>query len=183
MKLKGYFKKSQNRKEKMSSTQYESKDNFPFKISVSDTVATWEKSAPETMTMTMTIKCNYCNSSCDSDVIILDCNHSFHIKCMAENDHIDSNKYPILDDCFFKDRKCITCNKQIDTSELMYIHSKYSKNIKENINKSTSGINELENAMRQIKEQMKIALEYKQKLEFSQNKSKQIIIMLNTEPN
>lgn len=244
MKFKNIFKKLHRNKKMLptststSENEYESRDNFPFKVSegvstpydegsgqgtpvvvgppnwqglVKNNVSLWndklenkkqvsfnvdtEDTVSEESEEVVTINrqnsirraevktpcCSLCDNSDDTQLIVLECKHSFHIKCLAEIDHDDSKNYMVLDNTFFKDRKCITCNYTIDTAELMYIHSKYTKNIKETINDCDSTIKNLENQLRKVKEQMKKSFECKQKLEYSQNKSKQLIIMLNTE--
>jgi hypothetical protein len=242
MKFKNMFKKSHRNTKMLPTTEeYESKDNFPFKVSegvftdagraseqvstpddetsqssspnwqglVKNNVSLWNEKnkkqvlfkdtedtvSEESEEVVTTINrqnsirraevktpcCSLCDNTNDTQLIVLECKHSFHIKCLAEIDHDDSKNYMVLDNAFFKDRKCITCNYTIDTTELMYIHSKYTKNIKDTINDCDITIKDLENKLRKVKEQMKKSFECKQKLEFSQNKSKQLIIMLNTE--
>jgi hypothetical protein len=229
MKFKNMFKKIHRNKrmlpisENDTENEYESRDNFPFKVEeklsdksddesknwqglVKNNVSLWNDisenkkvyfnvsseqsteanltSHQERSTLSSTREqnpCSLCDNTNDTQLIVLECNHSFHIKCLAEIDHDDSKNYIVLDNLFFKERKCITCNYTIDTAELMYIHSKYTRNIKETINDCDSTIKDLEIQLRFIKEQMKKSFECKQIIEYSQNKSKQLIIMLNTE--
>lgn len=115
----------------------------------------------------------------DSLFIILSCNHSFHINCIANQHQLDAKNCHVLDDEFFNDRKCYVCETQMDSSEIMYIHSKFSKATVNMINTHDLQINKLERQINKLKEEMKIALEYKQRLEFEKEKSKQIMLMLN----
>jgi hypothetical protein len=220
MKFKNMFKKLHRSKKMLPTSEYESRDNFPFKIQdpitsdksdnesknwqglVKNNVSLWNdisenknvsfnldgddqstdsESNLASFVLPKIPSCSLCDSKNHTQLIVLECKHSFHIKCLAEIDHDDSRNYMVLDNIFFKDRKCITCNYTIDTAELMYIHSKYTKNIKETINECDSTIKDLENQLRVVKEEMKKSFECKQNLEYSQNKSKQLIIMLNTE--
>jgi hypothetical protein len=159
---------------------YESKDNFQDDITetlsvcgsiVSDNLSHHNKKSHY---------CEMCNTeSRDSSFVILGCNHSFHINCLANNHHNQAKKCHILDDEFFNSRKCTVCKTQLDSSEIMYIHSKYSKATFNLIATHDVEINKLERQINKLKEEMKTALEYKQKLEFDREKSKQIIVMLN----
>lgn len=124
--------------------------------------------------------CELCNSyGEDGSFIILSCNHSFHINCIANGDHVQAKKCHILDDDFFINRKCYICETQMDSSEIIYVHSKFSKTSVNLISAHDLEINKLERQINKLKDELKTAIEYKQKLEFDKEKSKQILVMLN----
>lgn len=115
----------------------------------------------------------------DSSFVILGCGHLFHINCLASDHHDVARKCHVLDDDYFNNRKCIVCETPMDSSEMMYVHSKYTKGTVNLIKSHDQQITKLERHINKLKEEMKIALEYKQKLEFDKEKSKQIMVMLN----
>ena len=62
------------------------------------------------------------------------------------------------------------------------IHNKFYKGTSVFIKDHNKVIDKLEKEINSLKEEMKICMEYKQKLEFEQQKSKQILTLLNTLP-
>jgi ribosome-associated translation inhibitor RaiA len=67
----------------------------------------------------------------------------------------------------------------MDSSEIIYVHSKFSKTSVNLISAHDLEINKLERQINKLKDELKTAIEYKQKLEFDKEKSKQILVMLN----
>jgi hypothetical protein len=126
------------------------------------------------------VMCNN-NSNKDDSFIILGCNHIFHIKCLADRHHYQAKKYHILDDNFFNTRECGSnnCDFLIDNAEISLIHNKFYKSTKDLLYAHDSQTKKLEIELSKIKDELKISMEYKQKLEYEREKSKQIITILN----
>lgn len=127
--------------------------------------------------------CQYCNGNQNGtnlNFIILSCNHIYHVKCLADRDHSESKDYRIMDDGFFENRKCDCCQTTIEKSELIMIHTKFFKGTAENIKKHDENIIRLENQIKNLQEDLKTSIEYKQRLEYEREKSKQITSVLNT---
>ena len=131
-----------------------------------------------------TFVCEMCNtSSSNSQFIILNCNHIFHIDCLAKIQLTNAKNCQIIDnDTFFNKVKCNTCNDPLESSEIMMIHNKFYKGTSDFIKNHNKTIDKLEVQINGLKEEMKTCMEYKQKLEFDQNKSKQILTLLNNMP-
>ena len=64
----------------------------------------------------------------------------------------------------------------------MMIQNKFYKGTNNYIQTHDIKINKLDDQINVLKEEMKTCMEYKQKLEFEKQKSKQIITLLNTMP-
>lgn len=124
--------------------------------------------------------CKMCDNDSDSSYIILSCNHVFHIKCIADKQHEESKKLQILDDLFFNNQKCYCCDTIIETSEILFIHSKFFKNTKMFIDNHNDNILNIEEEINKLKNELNTCLKYKQKLEYEREKSKQIINMVNS---
>lgn len=117
--------------------------------------------------------CNICNNQNDGQFIILSCNHTFHIKCVASkmnlnNTYIDQNSF-----------YCEMCNYILDSSEILYIYNKFYKETNNYIHDCDSKIKDLEKNLNKIKDELRINFEYKQKLEKSKEYSKIVILTLN----
>lgn len=156
---------------------YETKDNFQKLKQKFET--------PKTVSQKQnTFVCETCNmSSSNSQFIILNCNHIFHINCLAKIQLTNAINCQIIDnDTFFNKVKCSTCNDPLESSEIMMIHNKFYKGTSVFITNHNKTINKLESQINCLKEEMKVCMEYKQKLEFEQQKSKQILTLLNTLP-
>jgi hypothetical protein len=156
---------------------YETKDNFKKLKNKFDTP---KPVAPKQNTFV----CETCNmSSSNSQFIILNCNHIFHINCLAKLQLKNAINCQVIDnDSFFNKVKCSTCNDPLESSEIMMIHNKFYKGTSVFINDHNKTLNKLESQINVLKEEMKVCMEYKQKLEFEQQKSKQILTLLNTLP-
>ena len=126
--------------------------------------------------------CEMCSESNDNPFIILNCNHIYHIICLANEQIEYSKQCQIIDnDTFFNKMKC-NCGELLESSEIMMIQNKFYKNTDYYIQTHDIKINKLDDQINLLKEQMKTCIEYKQKLEFEKQKSKQIITLLNTMP-
>jgi hypothetical protein len=162
---------------------YETKDNFQQLKNKYDTP---KPVAPkyDTPQSIRAFMCEMCNkSSSNSQFIILNCNHIFHINCLAKLQLKNAINCQVIDnDTFFNKVKCSTCNDPLESSEIMMIHNKFYKGTSVFINDHNKTINKLESEINVLKEEMKVCMEYKQKLEFEQQKSKQILTLLNTLP-
>lgn len=160
-----------------SDSTYETKDNFKKLKEKFETPKRVSKKQN-------TFICETCNmSSSNSQFIILNCNHIFHINCLAKIQLTNAINCQIIDnETFFNKVKCSTCNDPLESSEIMMIHNKFYKGISVFITTHNNTINKLESQINCLKEEMKVCMEYKQKLEFEQQKSKQILTLLNTLP-
>lgn len=126
--------------------------------------------------------CEMCNKNGDNaQYIILNCNHIYHIQCLANNQLNTAINCQIIDNTFFNNIRC-NCGELLESSEIMMIQNKFYKGTTIFIGNHDKKIDKLEDKINILKEEMKICMEYKQRLEFEQQKSKQIITMLNTMP-
>lgn len=128
------------------------------------------------------ISCKLCaNKSNQNDsYIILSCNHMFHIYCLADYHYNDNHRLDIISSEYFSTRKCPTCEKQLQTEELMFLHSKFLSYTKGKVESHQESILNLETQFNKIKEELRICYEYKQKLDNEREKSKQIVTSLMT---
>ena len=129
-----------------------------------------------------TVSCKLCDDkSCHKDnYIILSCNHMFHIGCLAESHFEDVYKYPVLDNEYFLNRRCNSCQSSLGTEEIMYLHSKFLSNTKNTLTKHQETIDDLETKLNKIKSELRTCYEYKHKMEQEREKSKQIVSILST---
>jgi hypothetical protein len=128
------------------------------------------------------IECSICENKNgkNENYIILSCNHVFHIYCLAEQQFNDIYNYAIIDNDYFKSRNCTVCNKMLLTEELMFLHTKFLNGTKGNIEEHDVKINTLEEKMKHLREELKISMDYKHKLESEREKSKKICATLMT---
>jgi hypothetical protein len=124
--------------------------------------------------------CECCDNKSSGSFIILSCNHMFHIKCLTEMNLKDIYKYPVLDIEYFESRKCSVCDENIQTEDMLYLHSKFLSSTKKLISNHDNSIEHLEHQLRQIKSELRTCYEYKHKLEQEREKSKQIVSVLST---
>lgn len=150
---------------------------IPPTVNVSSNV-----SVPNTnkICVTENFVCNICeNKNTKADkFIILSCNHIFHISCLAESHLEDVYKYDVIDNEYFASRKCSECSEKLQSSEILFLHSKFLSETKNKINNHASSIEELENKLKILKEELKVCYNYKHRLEQEREKSKQIITTL-----
>lgn len=112
--------------------------------------------------------------------LILSCHHIFHIKCLAETHFKDIYNYPMIDNEYFENRKCTTCNSTIQLEEIMYLHTKFLSNTKMLIQRHQTSIEDLQLQLDNIKKELRSCYDYKHKLEKDREKSKQIVSILTT---
>lgn len=125
------------------------------------------------------VNCSICNSNESKySFVILSCGHIFHTKCIGELH--TKNKNNIIDRDFLLSQECNVCNKTIDTEDMMYIHSKFLKNLKTTLEDKELDISLLNNKLSMIKEELRVHYEHKQKLENERDISKQISIVVST---
>lgn len=126
--------------------------------------------------------CKICNNdnNINDNYTILSCNHVFHVYCLVDYHYNDSYRLNMIDSDYFASRKCPTCNKTLQTEELMFIHSKFLSYTKDKVESHHKNILNLENQFNKIKEELRICYEYKQKLDNEREKSKQIVTSLMT---
>jgi hypothetical protein len=112
--------------------------------------------------------------------MILNCGHIFHIGCLVEI-HFDefTNCGGIIDDKFIKNCTCMVCDEQMEVEDILHMHNKFAKSTKKQLKYQYDQIDILDKQMSKLKDEMRIQLEYKQRLEDKKNKSKQITITLN----
>jgi hypothetical protein len=116
----------------------------------------------------------------NDNFIVLSCNHIFHVCCLTENHFTDIMEWSIIDQEYFRTRKCTTCFKQLETEELMFLHSKFLAGTKDRLSSHDISIENLENRLKVLKEELRTCYEYKHKLEREREKSKQIVATLMT---
>lgn len=112
--------------------------------------------------------------------MILNCGHIFHIGCLVEI-HFDefTNCGGIIDQKFISNCRCMVCDEQMEVEDILHMHNKFTKSTKEQLKYQSDQIDILDKQMSKLKDEMRIQLEYKQRLEDKRNKSKQITITLN----
>ena len=125
------------------------------------------------------IICELCNDSLDSKFIILNCGHIFHVKCLVSLHLKDIYDYPSIDEQYFTDKKCLVCNSGIETEDFMVLHTKFLSSTNHNIVDFTKKLEKMEGDLNKIKQDIKVCLDYKHKLQQNREKSKQIIAILN----
>jgi hypothetical protein len=127
------------------------------------------------------ICCKLCNDDINqSTCIILSCNHIFHITCLADIFFKDIYNYDILNEEYFENIKCTSCNCKLEVEEMMFLHSKFLSSTKSLIQNHENSIDTLESQLKQIKNELRTCYDYKHKLEKQREKSKQIVSILNT---
>lgn len=112
--------------------------------------------------------------------MILNCGHIFHIGCLVEI-HFDefTNCGGIIDEKFINNCICMVCEEPMEVEDILHMHNKFTKSTKEQLKYQTDSINVLDKQLTKLKDEMRIQLEYKQRLEDKRSKSKQITITLN----
>lgn len=110
--------------------------------------------------------------------IILSCNHTFHIKCLAEIQFNDMFKFHVIDSEYFKTRKCMVCNKCLGVEELLFLHSKFLANTKKSIDDHEISIKNLELKLKNLKDELRSNYEYRNKLQHEREKSKEMVANL-----
>jgi len=123
------------------------------------------------------INCCLCKTTKTDNFTILSCNHVFHVRCLAELHFGESG---IINSEFLMSRRCSVCRKQLQSEELLFLHTKFLNNTKERIDTHNKSIAHLEEKFRQIKEELKACYDVKQQLESQKDKSKQIVTSLMT---
>uniref|UniRef100_A0A6C0H7Z7 RING-type domain-containing protein n=1 Tax=viral metagenome TaxID=1070528 RepID=A0A6C0H7Z7_9ZZZZ len=129
-----------------------------------------------------TPNCRICDNKSrrQDNYMILSCNHTFHVYCLAETHFNDVYKFHVIDSEYFGTRKCLVCKKLMQTEELMFLHSKFLNGTKDRIENHNAQIESLEAKLKDIKEDLRVCYEYKHKLEHEREKSKQIVATLMT---
>jgi hypothetical protein len=127
------------------------------------------------------VTCEICKDhDNNSNYIILSCNHICHINCLVKSHYKDIYDYPIIDNEYFENRKCIICDEKLELEQIMYLHGTFISNTKTLINNHQNSIENLEGQLQQLKIELRTLYDYKHKLEKEREKSKQIISILNT---
>ena len=137
------------------------------------------KQTQKTKNVTHDCKCKNGGNKNDP-FMILNCGHIFHIGCLVEI-HFDefTNCGGIIDGRFIKNCTCMVCNEQMEVEDIVHMHNKFTKSTKEQLKYQSDQIDILDKQMSKLKDEMRVQLEYKQRLEDKRNKSKQITITLN----
>jgi len=124
--------------------------------------------------------CEMCFEEDENNYIILDCNHIFHINCLAALHHGNAKAASTLDENFFQSQNCPRCKTGLDNTEILFIHRKFFKNTKRFIDLHNENIKDIEEKVSKLKQELNVSLKYKQKLEYEREKSTQIVQMLST---
>ncbi|NBU33986.1 hypothetical protein EBZ38_00355 [bacterium] len=150
--------------------------------SVKKLIATYAKAHSDTDSVESDTKvnCLCCESNHNTPFIILSCNHTYHIVCLAETQLSDVYKYPTIDSDYSQTRTCKMCQKPLETEELIFLHSKYLNTTKGHIQTHNDNVARLESQLANIKSELRVCYEYVHKLEAQREKSKQIIGVLST---
>ena len=122
--------------------------------------------------------CHICMKKVDNNCIVLGCNHVYHIPCLEKS----QIKFNYLDEDTHE-KKCSVCKKSIEPSEILYLHTKHFNTIKANIEEQDDKIKRLEEEMNELKLEYKRSLDIRQKLEYSREQSKKIMIYFSTMSN
>ena len=130
-----------------------------------------KKSSSPTTQSPSNICCNLCKDDINqSAFIILSCNHIFHITCLADIFFEDIYNHDILNEEYFENINCSTCNCKLEVEEIMFLHSKFISNTKILIRNHETSIDNLENQLKQIKNELRTCYDYKHKLEKQREK-------------
>jgi len=99
--------------------------------------------------------CQICNKTQSDNFIILNCNHTFHINCLANFHHgpTDGSLHKL---------NCAYCQCHIDDLELVYLHNKFCKNVTVNIINMNENIKKLQTKIKKFQEAI-IETEYQYK--------------------
>lgn len=129
-----------------------------------------------------TLQCKICfdNPGVNSQYVVLSCNHVFHVNCLAENHVHDVYKYPFIDEEYFGSRKCMVCNDSIQLEEILFLHTKFLKSTKDYLSSQNTAIESLENQLKLMKKDLRVAYDYRHKIDSSREKSKQIVSTITT---
>lgn len=140
------------------------------------------KQSPKTKSKNVNHDCYKCKNGGNKNdpFMILNCGHIFHIGCLVEI-HFDEFTHcgGIIDERFIKNCICTVCDEQMEVEDILHMHNKFTKSTKEQLKYQSDQIDILDKQMSKLKDEMRIQLEYKQRLEDKRNKSKQITITLN----
>jgi hypothetical protein len=83
--------------------------------------------------------CQICNKTRSDNFIILNCNHTFHINCLAN----------------FRGRGCAYCHHPIDELDFKYLHNKFCNNAEHNIINLKAKIKKLQDSIIETERQYK----------------------------
>lgn len=122
--------------------------------------------------------CELCKNARESSdpYIILGCQHIYHIICLAEYQFDENlNVKPIIDGDYCNSRKCPTCENNLCLEDLLFLHTKFLSNTKQNIEQHQKSIDSLELQMQKLKEELNVCYKYKGKLENQRERAKVIV--------
>jgi hypothetical protein len=83
--------------------------------------------------------CQICDKTRSDNFIILNCNHTFHINCLAN----------------FRGRGCAYCHHPIDELDFKYLHNKFCNNAEHNIINLKAKIKKLQDSIIETERQYK----------------------------
>lgn len=126
--------------------------------------------------------CNICdnNKTSNSQYIILSCQCVYHVGCLAEDHFKEMRQLNLVDTNDFLKKECPSCNVKIDLSDIIHLHTKFHLNTGKLLSTHESHILDLEMQISTLKRELHNCYDYKNKLEYQRDKSKQIIQILNT---
>jgi hypothetical protein len=117
--------------------------------------------------------CQICNKVKNDNFVVLNCNHMFHIKCLAIYHHKNNNT-------------CAYCHHSIDDLELKYIHNKFCKNttqtiidINQSIVKKTHKIKKLHTKIEELHNSINQSYYQKGLLQSNHERSSRIVQEIN----
>ena len=117
--------------------------------------------------------CGICmNSTEKSQVIILNCSHMFHTKCLSKIHYNLYNMNRTKWEDFIDTLKCFTCGAKMDMADIMYIHSKSIITNTKLLSEQEAHIKLLTEQYTKIKEELDVSYSYKYKLDYEYNISK-----------
>lgn len=88
--------------------------------------------------------CQICNKTRSDNFIILNCNHTFHINCLA-NFHLGLSSQ----------RNCAYCKTYIEDLELKYLHNKFCDTVSKDIINMKEKLDKLQNKIKKIQESIR----------------------------
>ena len=101
--------------------------------------------------------CKMCGNN-DPPFVILNCNHIYHINCLAKEQVQSAIQCPILDnDTFFNTIKC-NCGEVLEYYEIRRIQDQFYQGTYNYIKTHDLKINKLETQINILKEEMKICM-------------------------
>jgi hypothetical protein len=124
--------------------------------------------------------CQICNKTRSDNFIILNCNHTFHINCLANFHHGYVHVAYHPDQTDVHDMiNCAYCHHPIDDLELKYLHNKFYNNVNRNIININQTLKKLQNKIKKIQQSIIETEHHREELLVEQERSKAILNSMN----